>query len=58
LFEQSLEKCPAKFCKSLFLMYAQLEEEYGLAKRAMGVYDRATQVVQDEDKFEVRPHTT
>ena len=34
-------------------MYAKLEEEYGLAKRAMGIYERATQVVSDEDKFEV-----
>ena len=34
-------------------MYAQFEEEHGLAKRAMAVYDRATQVVNDEDKFEV-----
>lgn len=34
-------------------MYASFEEEHGLAKRAMAVYDRATQVVKDEDKFEV-----
>jgi len=34
-------------------MYGQLEEDYGLAKRAMGIYERATQVVADEDKFEV-----
>jgi hypothetical protein len=34
-------------------MYAQLEEEHGLAKRAMSIYDRATQVVADGDKFEV-----
>jgi pre-mRNA-splicing factor SYF1 len=34
-------------------MYALLEEEHGLAKRAMNIYDRATQVVADEDKFEV-----
>ena len=53
LFEQALEKCPPKSCKSLFLMYAQLEEEYGLAKRSMSIYDRATQVVADGDKFEV-----
>lgn len=53
LFEQSLEKCPPKSCKPLFLMYAQLEEEHGLAKRSMSIYDRATQVVADEDKFEV-----
>jgi pre-mRNA-splicing factor SYF1 len=34
-------------------MYAQLEEDYGLAKRSMAIFDRATQVVADEDKFEV-----
>src|ERR1700722_1337200 len=54
LFEQALEKCPPKSCKPLFLMYAQLEEEHGLAKRAMSIFDRATQVVADEDKFEVK----
>ncbi|KAI0950263.1 hypothetical protein AcW1_005973 [Taiwanofungus camphoratus] len=53
LFEQALEKCPPKSCKSIFLMYAAYEEEFGLAKRAMSVYDRATSVVQDEDKFEL-----
>jgi pre-mRNA-splicing factor SYF1 len=31
LFEQALENCPEKFCKVLFLMYAKLEEEHGLA---------------------------
>lgn len=53
LFEQALEKCPEKFCKPLFLMYAQLEEEHGLAKRAMNIYDRAASAVQDADKFDV-----
>ncbi|KAF8969894.1 hypothetical protein BDZ97DRAFT_1902300 [Flammula alnicola] len=53
LFEQALEKCPPKSCKPLFLMYAQLEEDYGLAKRSMSIYERATQVVSDEDKFEM-----
>ncbi|KAF8630356.1 hypothetical protein AX15_002923 [Amanita polypyramis BW_CC] len=53
LFEQALEKCPPKSCKPIFLMYAKLEEEYGLAKRSMGIYERAAQVVADEDKFEM-----
>ncbi|KAF8905990.1 spliceosome complex protein [Gymnopilus junonius] len=53
LFEQALEKCPSKSSKPLFLMYAQLEEDYGLAKRSMAIYERATQVVADEDKFEM-----
>ena len=37
-------------------MYAQLEEDHGLAKRSMAIYDRATQTVADADKFEVCPH--
>ncbi|CAG7854030.1 Pre-mRNA-splicing factor SYF1 [Serendipita indica DSM 11827] len=53
LFEQALEKCPQKYCKPLFLMYAKLEEDYGLAKRAMAIYERAASVVSDEDKFEM-----
>ncbi|KAI9064287.1 protein prenylyltransferase [Trametes sanguinea] len=53
LFEQALEKCPPKHCKPIFLMYATFEEEHGLAKRAMSIYDRATNAVQDEDKFEL-----
>lgn len=35
-------------------MYSKLEEEHGLAKRAMDIYDRGTRLVADEDKFEVR----
>ncbi|KAJ8517323.1 hypothetical protein ONZ45_g5493 [Pleurotus djamor] len=53
LFEQALEKCPAKNCKPLFLMYSKLEEDHGLAKRSMSILERATQVVVDEDKFEM-----
>ncbi|OBZ75733.1 Pre-mRNA-splicing factor SYF1 [Grifola frondosa] len=54
LFEQALEKCPEKSCKPIFMMYATYEEEFGLAKRAMSVYDRASNVVVvDEDKFEL-----
>jgi hypothetical protein len=34
-------------------MYAQLEEDFGLARRSMSILDRATQVVADEDKSEV-----
>ncbi len=34
-------------------MYAQLEEDYGLAKRSMAILERATQTVADGDKFEV-----
>ncbi|KAJ7632210.1 hypothetical protein FB45DRAFT_911819 [Roridomyces roridus] len=53
LFEQALEKCPPKSSKSIFLMYAKLEEDFGLAKRSMSILDRATQLVNDEAKFEM-----
>jgi len=53
LFEQVLDSCPAKDAKIFFVMYANLEEEYGLARRAMNIYDRATRTVVDEDKFAI-----
>ncbi|TIC68000.1 TPR-like protein [Wallemia mellicola] len=53
LFEQAIEGMPSKFAKPIYLMYGKLEEEYGLAKRAIRVYERATQAVSDKDKFEM-----
>ena len=34
-------------------MYGKLEEDYGLARHAMRIYDRATQSVSNEDRSEV-----
>ncbi|KAI7898122.1 uncharacterized protein BX663DRAFT_525797 [Cokeromyces recurvatus] len=53
LFEQALEGCPPKYSKSIFLMYGKLEEEHGLARHAMRIYDRATKAVADEDRMEM-----
>ncbi|KAI9495026.1 pre-mRNA splicing factor syf-1 [Zychaea mexicana] len=53
LFEQALDKCPPKYAKSIFLMYGQLEEDHGLARHAMRIYDRATKGVADEDRLEM-----
>lgn len=53
LFEDAVDKCPPKFAKSIFMMYGKLEEEHGLAKRAMKVYDRAIEKVDKPDQFEV-----
>ncbi|CAJ0575897.1 unnamed protein product, partial [Mesorhabditis spiculigera] len=50
LFEECLEHCPAKFSKNIFLLYAKLEEEYGLARHAMAIYNRACEAVDKEDK--------
>ncbi|KAL6560459.1 hypothetical protein OROGR_004018 [Orobanche gracilis] len=42
---------PAESVKPLYLQYAKLEEDFGLAKRAMKVYDQATKAVPDNDKL-------
>ncbi|PYH44549.1 mRNA splicing protein SYF1 [Aspergillus saccharolyticus JOP 1030-1] len=53
LFEQALDGCPPKFAKPLYLMYGNLEEDRGLARHAMRIYERATRAVSDEDRFEM-----
>lgn len=53
LFEQAVEGCPPKFAKVLYLMYGSLEEERGLARHAMRIYERATRAVSDEDRFDM-----
>lgn len=53
LFEQSVEDCPPKFARTLYLMYGALEEERGLARHAMRIYERATRAVADEDRTEM-----
>ena len=53
LFEQAVEGCPPKFSKGLYLMYGNLEEERGLARHAMRIYERATRAVSDEDRVEM-----
>ncbi|EUB63401.1 Pre-mRNA-splicing factor SYF1 [Echinococcus granulosus] len=51
LFEQCLEKCPSEFAKQLYLLYAKLEEDHGLARRAIKIYERATEAVEPEERF-------
>ncbi|EEP80404.1 pre-mRNA splicing factor syf-1 [Uncinocarpus reesii 1704] len=53
LFEQAVDGCPPKFAKTLYLMYGDLEEERGLARHAMRIYERATRAVSDKDRFEM-----
>jgi len=53
LFEQAVEGCPPKFAKIIYLMYGNLEEERGLARHAMRIYERATRAVADEDRADM-----
>lgn len=40
---------------ALHLLYARLEEQHGLARRAIRIYERATEAVLPEERFEVNP---
>ncbi|XP_058223295.1 uncharacterized protein LOC131333012 [Rhododendron vialii] len=51
LFEHAVEATPAESVKPLYLRYAKLEEDYGLAKQAMKVYDRSTKAVPPHEKL-------
>ena len=42
------------FLSGFYLMYAKLEEEHGLARHAMTIYERATKAVLPEEQFEVQ----
>lgn len=53
LFEQAVTGAPAAEGKKLFLLYAKFEEEFGYARRAMEVYDRATKACAIEDRLEM-----
>ncbi|KAK6195762.1 hypothetical protein SNE40_001120 [Patella caerulea] len=53
LFVQCLEACPPKYAKSIYLLYAKLEEDHGLARHAMAVYDKATRGVLPEEQYEM-----
>ncbi len=49
LFEQALENCPPKYSKAIYLLYAKLEEDFGLARHALRIYDRGTKAVAPGD---------
>ncbi|CAK0786535.1 hypothetical protein CVIRNUC_009748 [Coccomyxa viridis] len=53
LFKQALREAPADEAKPLFLQYAGLEEEHGLARSAMEVYDRAVKTVPLKERLTV-----
>jgi len=53
LFEQALDKCPPHLCKPLYLKYGQLEEEHGLVRKAMSIYERGASAVKEEDRFDM-----
>mmetsp|Transcript_13419 Transcript_13419/g.21996 ORF Transcript_13419/g.21996 Transcript_13419/m.21996 type:complete len:907 (-) Transcript_13419:204-2924(-) len=53
LFEQAVCNVPAEFAAEFYLKYAKAEEEYGLARHAMAIYDRATRAVPEESRADM-----
>ncbi|CEM02311.1 unnamed protein product [Vitrella brassicaformis CCMP3155] len=51
LFEQAVSDAPPKYSKGLYLLYARLEEEYGLARHALALYERACLSAAKADKY-------
>eukprot|EP01119_Soliformovum_irregulare_P007300 TRINITY_DN1969_c1_g1_i1.p1 TRINITY_DN1969_c1_g1~~TRINITY_DN1969_c1_g1_i1.p1 ORF type:complete len:749 (-),score=222.29 TRINITY_DN1969_c1_g1_i1:92-2338(-) len=51
LFEQVIADCPPKDAKVFYYLYAKLEEDYGLARRAMAIYDRACKAIPIDDRL-------
>jgi pre-mRNA-splicing factor SYF1 len=56
LFEQALGKIPPEETRPIFLMYAQLEEDHGLVKNAMAIYDRACKQVSPPERHDLYIH--
>lgn len=53
LFEQCIEHVPIKDAKQFYLLYADLEEKYGLIRHCMGILDRACKAVPNNEKCEM-----
>lgn len=53
LFEQAVDGCAPAFAKPLYLLYASFEEDHGLARHAMHIYERAAEAVPQAEKYEV-----
>lgn len=53
LLEQCIENCPPDLVKSFYLLYAKLEEEHGLARHMINVYERAVTAVQEKEMFDM-----
>ncbi|KAI9675870.1 MAG: pre-mRNA-splicing factor syf1 [Bathelium mastoideum] len=53
LFEQAIDGCPPSFAMTIYTMFGSLEENRGLVRASMRIYDRATRAVSDDDRLEM-----
>jgi pre-mRNA-splicing factor SYF1 len=51
LFQRCLDGCPAEESSEFFMLHGALEEEYGLTRRALGVYRSMCHKVPPDEKY-------
>jgi len=53
LFDQALIDCPKQHARTIYIAYAKLEEEHGLIRRALSIYEQSTNNVQPSDRMDM-----
>lgn len=53
LFEQAVSAVPPTDAAEFFIKYAKAEEQYGMARHALAIYDRATRVVPEARRLDM-----
>lgn len=53
LFEQAVSGVPPVDAAEFFIKYAKVEEQYGMARHALAVYDRATRAVSESRRLDM-----
>lgn len=51
LFDRCLTECPSENASEFYLLYGDYEENHGLTKRALGVYERMCNAVPASEKY-------
>lgn len=51
LFDRCLADCPSENASEFYLLYGDYEENHGLTKRALGVYERMCSAVPADEKY-------
>jgi len=53
LFEQAVSNVPAEDAAEFYIRYAKAEEQFGLARHAMSIYERATRAVPETQRLDM-----
>ncbi|PSC72105.1 Pre-mRNA-splicing factor SYF1 [Micractinium conductrix] len=51
MFRQAIDEAPADQCRPLFLAFAKYEEDHGLARNAMQIYDQAVKKCPEKERL-------